>query len=77
MSQPLTLALASDPALEAERRRGLRQMRAVALGLLVFAAVVFLATLRVADQGFWGFVHAGAEASMVGAMADWFAVTAI
>ncbi|MEO7234339.1 MAG: DUF445 domain-containing protein [Lapillicoccus sp.] len=77
MSQPLTLALASDPALEAERRRGLRQMRAVALGLLVFAAVVFLATLRFADQGFWGFVHAGAEASMVGAMADWFAVTAI
>jgi uncharacterized membrane-anchored protein YjiN (DUF445 family) len=52
-------------------------MRVVALSLLVFAAVVFLATLRVADQGFWGFVHAGAEASMVGAMADWFAVTAL
>lgn len=78
MSQPpLALALASDPELDAERRRGLRQMRAVALGLLLLAAVVFLATLRVADQGFWGFVHAGAEASMVGAMADWFAVTAI
>jgi len=74
---PLALALASDPELDAERRRGLRQMRAVALGLLLLAAVVFLATLRVADQGFWGFVHAGAEASMVGAMADWFAVTAI
>jgi len=52
-------------------------MRAVALGLLLFAAVVFLATLRVADHPFWGFVHAGAEASMVGAVADWFAVTAI
>ncbi|MEP6650624.1 MAG: DUF445 family protein, partial [Lapillicoccus sp.] len=52
-------------------------MRLVALSLLVFAALVFLATLRVADQGFWGFVHAGAEASMVGAMADWFAVTAL
>ncbi len=77
MSQPLTLALASDPALDVERRRGLRQMRAVALGLLLFAAVVFLATLRVADHPFWGFVHAGAEASMVGAVADWFAVTAI
>jgi uncharacterized membrane-anchored protein YjiN (DUF445 family) len=69
--------LATDPVLDAERRRGLRQMRLVALSLLVFAAVVFLATLRVADQGFWGFVHAGAEASMVGAMADWFAVTAL
>ncbi len=77
MSQPLTLGLASDPALDVERRRGLRQMRAVALGLLLFAAVVFLATLRVADHPFWGFVHAGAEASMVGAVADWFAVTAI
>jgi len=77
LSQPLTLALASDPALDVERRRGLRQMRAVALGLLLFAAVVFLATLRVADHPFWGFVHAGAEASMVGAVADWFAVTAI
>ncbi|HEU4332574.1 MAG TPA: DUF445 domain-containing protein [Lapillicoccus sp.] len=78
MSQStLALSLASDPALDAERRRGLRQMRLVALSLLVFAAIVFLATLRVADQGFWGFVHAGAEASMVGAMADWFAVTAL
>ena len=78
MSQPsLTLSLATDPVLDAERRRGLRQMRLVALSLLVFAAIVFLATLRVADQGFWGFVHAGAEASMVGAMADWFAVTAL
>jgi uncharacterized membrane-anchored protein YjiN (DUF445 family) len=78
VSQPtLTLSLATDPVLDAERRRGLRQMRLVALSLLVFAAIVFLATLRVADQGFWGFVHAGAEASMVGAMADWFAVTAL
>jgi uncharacterized membrane-anchored protein YjiN (DUF445 family) len=78
VSQPsLTLSLASDPVLDAERRRGLRQMRLVAVSLLVAAAVVFLATLRVADQGFWGFVHAGAEASMVGAMADWFAVTAL
>jgi len=78
VSQPsLTLSLASDPVLDAERRRGLRQMRLVALSLLVFAAVVFLATLRVKDEGFWGFVNAGAEASMVGAMADWFAVTAL
>ena len=62
MSQPsLTLSLATDPVLDAERRRGLRQMRLVALSLLVCAAIVFLATLRVADQGFWGFVHAGAE----------------
>jgi uncharacterized membrane-anchored protein YjiN (DUF445 family) len=41
----------------------------------VFAAVVYLATLG--RHGFLGFVNAGAEASMVGAMADWFAVTAL
>lgn len=58
-----------------ERRRGLRRMRTLATGLLVFAAVVYVAT-RGAD-GFWGYVNAGAEASMVGAVADWFAVTAL
>jgi uncharacterized membrane-anchored protein YjiN (DUF445 family) len=57
------------------RRRGLRRMRTLAVSLLVFAAVVYLATLG--QEGFWGFVNAGAEASMVGAMADWFAVTAL
>ncbi|PID96572.1 MAG: DUF445 domain-containing protein [Actinomycetales bacterium] len=50
-------------------------MRRVALGLLVLAAVVFVLTLG--RDGVWGFVNAGAEASMVGAMADWFAVTAL
>ncbi len=50
-------------------------MRAVATGLLVLAAVVYLLTLG--EDGFWGYVNAGAEASMVGAIADWFAVTAL
>src|SRR5215216_2475143 len=60
---------------DTERRRRLRQMRSLAVGLLVFAALVYLVTL---DQGgFWGYVNAGAEASMVGAIADWFAVTAL
>ncbi|MDT9593723.1 DUF445 domain-containing protein [Nocardioides zeae] len=57
------------------RRRDLNRMRAVATGLLVAAAVVYVATHG--QDGFWGFVNAGAEASMVGAMADWFAVTAL
>ncbi len=64
-----------DSAADAERRRGLRRMRTVALSLLLFAAVVFLLTLD--QDGVLGFVNAGAEASMVGAMADWFAVTAL
>ncbi|MBK8469749.1 MAG: DUF445 domain-containing protein [Actinomycetales bacterium] len=50
-------------------------MRGVALGLLVLAAIVYVLTLG--RDGAWGFVNAGAEASMVGAMADWFAVTAL
>ena len=63
------------PAADAARRAGLRRMRTVAVGLLALAAVVYVATLDRA--GFWGFVNAGAEASMVGAIADWFAVTAL
>ena len=64
-----------ESAADAERRVRLRRMRSLAVGLLLFAAVVYLLTL---DQGgFWGYVNAGAEASMVGAIADWFAVTAL
>ena len=50
-------------------------MRAVALSLLGVAAVVYV--LTVDRDGAWGYVHATAEASMVGAIADWFAVTAL
>ena len=57
------------------RRRGLRRMRSVAIGLLVLAAVVYLVTLD--RDGAWAYVHATAEAAMVGAIADWFAVTAL
>lgn len=63
------------PDLDDERRRALRRMRGVAVGLLLFAALVYLLTLG--QDGFWGFVNAGAEASMVGAIADWFAVVAL
>ncbi len=57
------------------RRRGLRRMRAVALALLLLAAVVYILTLD-RDSG-WAYLHAASEAAMVGAIADWFAVTAI
>jgi len=62
-------------ASDAQRRRGLRRMRLVALSLLIGAALVFLLTLN--RGGAWGYVNATAEASMVGAIADWFAVTAL
>ncbi|MFC7491080.1 MULTISPECIES: DUF445 domain-containing protein [unclassified Knoellia] len=67
--------LAPSPA-DAQRRVGLRRMRALALALLVLAAVVYAVTLR-HDTGWLGYVNAGAEAAMIGALADWFAVTAL
>jgi uncharacterized membrane-anchored protein YjiN (DUF445 family) len=72
MSAPL---LISDTEADEVRRTRLRRMQAVALGLLVLAAVVYVVTRD--QDGFLGFVNAGAEASMVGAIADWFAVTAL
>lgn len=50
-------------------------MRAVATSLLVLAAIVFVLTHG--HGGAWGYVNAAAEAAMVGAVADWFAVTAL
>jgi uncharacterized membrane-anchored protein YjiN (DUF445 family) len=74
MAATLTM-ITPDTGADERRRRGLRRMRTVAVSLLVLAAVVYVATLG--QDGFWGFVNAGAEASMVGAIADWFAVTAL
>ncbi len=60
------------------RRRALVRMKVVATGLLVFAAVVFLVARTFhGEPAVWGYVEAGAEAAMVGALADWFAVTAL
>ena len=58
------------------RLKGLRKMRALALSLLVLAAIVYVLT-REHDAGWLGYVNAGSEAAMVGAIADWFAVTAL
>jgi len=71
----MTGLMAVDAAADAVRRRALRRMRVVATSLLVLAAVVYVLTHG--QGGAWGYVNAGAEASMVGAIADWFAVTAL
>ena len=53
-------------------------MRRIATGLVVFMAVAFLATAPLAEtHTAWGYVHAFAEAALVGSLADWFAVTAL
>jgi uncharacterized membrane-anchored protein YjiN (DUF445 family) len=75
MASPGVPMISADPEADALRRRGLRQMRTVAISLLLLAAAVYVATLD--RDGVLGFVNAGAEASMVGAIADWFAVTAL
>jgi len=74
-SRPAVPSLLEDSIGDDARRRALRRMRAVAVSLLLLAAVVY--ALTVDDDGAWGFVNAAAEAAMVGAMADWFAVTAL
>ena len=67
-----------DGVTDEERRRQLRRAKAFATGLLGLAAVVFLITVRVPHPAAWvGYLRAAAEASMVGALADWFAVTAL
>lgn len=53
-------------------------MKAVATSLFVLAAVVFVVARALEDDRPWlGYVRATAEAAMVGALADWFAVTAL
>lgn len=63
---------------EQAKLRGLRRMKAVALAFLLGAAVVYALTRLYNNAPSWvGYVQAMAEASMVGALADWFAVTAL
>jgi uncharacterized membrane-anchored protein YjiN (DUF445 family) len=64
-------------AAETVKRRALRRMKLVAAGFLVLATVVYALSSMFAGPVWLGYVHAAAEASMVGALADWFAVTAL
>lgn len=71
----------ADPVADAARLRDLRRMKMVALSFLLGATVVFLLCRWAqadGDAATWvGYVGAAAEAGMVGALADWFAVTAL
>ncbi|MDP2264293.1 MAG: DUF445 domain-containing protein [Hydrogenophaga sp.] len=56
----------------------LARMKALAVGLLVLAGVVYaVATLMTPRHLAWGYVASAAEAAMIGALADWFAVVAL
>ena len=63
---------------EWRRLSELQFMRRVALGLLVLMGVIFvIASINIGQYPWLGYVRAFAEAAMVGALADWFAVTAL
>ena len=75
---PMELTAADSDLVDASRRRELRRMKSFATGLLVVAAIVFVFARSIEDDTSWaGYVRATAEAAMVGALADWFAVTAL
>jgi uncharacterized membrane-anchored protein YjiN (DUF445 family) len=62
----------------AQRARGLAAARRRATALLAGVTVLFVVVTAVGAHGILlGYVQAGAEASMVGGVADWFAVTAL
>ena len=63
---------------EQEQLAQLKKMRWIATSLLVLMAILFVgAKLLQSTYGYLSFVSAFAEAAMVGALADWFAVTAL
>lgn len=63
---------------DTERREALRRMKRVATALLIGAAAVFALAYWLQDTYEWaGYLRAAAEGAMVGAIADWFAVTAL
>ena len=84
MSAPPTpgTAEAEAPALKREpvalRARRLAAARRRATALLAAVTALFVAVTATGAHGtFLGYVQAGAEAAMVGGVADWFAVTAL
>jgi uncharacterized membrane-anchored protein YjiN (DUF445 family) len=73
-SEPVSLR----PEQDAEREAALKSMKRWATGLLVLASVIFVVARLLESRYPWlAIVVATAEASMVGALADWFAVTAL
>ncbi|WKB53459.1 DUF445 domain-containing protein [Eleftheria terrae] len=61
-----------------DKASGLARMKRLALGLLLLAALLYgLSTALQGRHPAWSYVAAFAEAAMIGAIADWFAVVAL
>jgi|HubBroStandDraft_1064217.scaffolds.fasta_scaffold00213_3 uncharacterized membrane-anchored protein YjiN (DUF445 family) len=73
----MTAPPAADDRLRAKRSR-LRRMRVLATGLLLLMAAVLVASVAFEKRFPWlVWVEAFAEAAVIGAVADWFAVVAL
>lgn len=71
-------AARQDSPADAARRAGLRRMKTIATTALVVLAVIFAVAFALQESHPWlAYVRAAAEGGMVGALADWFAVTAL
>jgi len=79
------IALGTTPAAatptansDASKIAALRRMKTIALSLLVLMAIIFAVSFGLQGRYPWlEYVRAAAEGGMVGALADWFAVTAL
>ena len=61
-----------------ERQRNLERMKLRATGLLILMGIIFVVARMLEPGHPWlGYIRATAEASMVGGIADWFAITAL
>ncbi|MBA2683268.1 MAG: DUF445 domain-containing protein [Gemmatimonadaceae bacterium] len=66
------------PPDEATKRKNLARMKRRASGLLLLATAIWIvSSIFVARYPWLAYVRATAEASMIGGVADWFAVTAL
>ncbi|MHA7175104.1 DUF445 domain-containing protein [Arthrobacter sp. Sr24] len=79
MAQTLRLEQSVPPPQpDVQKAAALKRMKNIALGLLLFMAVVFCFAFALQPRFPWlAYVRAAAEGGMVGALADWFAVTAL
>jgi uncharacterized membrane-anchored protein YjiN (DUF445 family) len=62
------------------KAKQLRKHKAIATGLFVLMTIVYVLStwlLKTRNDIWLGYIKAFAEAAMVGALADWFAVTAL
>jgi uncharacterized membrane-anchored protein YjiN (DUF445 family) len=59
------------------KRRILNRNKTIATGLMVGAALLFIIARSRHELGAWEWIGAFAEAAMIGAFADWFAVVAL